>query len=91
MPKANSPPSTPLTGNIKNANSQSISVTDLTSSVKAASQRFIERNPNSKRLFDEACKVMPGGNTRTLLYSAPFPLCMKKGEDYKVIDEDDHV
>jgi len=51
----------------------------------------MDRNPVSAKLFQEATEYLPGGNTRTLLYSAPFPLCMKKGVDYKVIDEDGHT
>ncbi len=65
--------------------------TSLEAAVVAAKERFVNRNPNSRRLYDEACESLPGGNTRTLLYSAPFPLCMKKGEGYQVLDEDDHV
>jgi len=54
----------------------------LEAAVFAAKQRYVERNPNSKRLYNEACESLSGGNTRTLLYYAPFPLCMKKGEAY---------
>jgi len=90
MPKADSPPATIVTEQVLDIKSSQIS-SDLSSFVESAKQRFIDRNPNSKRLFDEACGSLPGGNTRTLLYSAPFPICMKKGEHYQVIDEDDHV
>jgi hypothetical protein len=33
-------------------------------------------NPNSARRYAEAGKVMPGGNTRSVLFYAPFPLCI---------------
>jgi glutamate-1-semialdehyde 2,1-aminomutase len=64
---------------------------NLEATITAAKERFVERNPNSRRLYDEACGSLPGGNTRTLLYSAPFPICMKKGEVYRVFDEDGHM
>jgi glutamate-1-semialdehyde 2,1-aminomutase len=93
MPKADSPPTSPMAipdGGLQ-VKGQYKHSGDLTATVIAAKKRFIERNPNSRRLFDAACGSLPGGNTRTLLYSAPFPICMKKGEAYQVIDEDDHL
>lgn len=63
----------------------------LTAALTAAKDRFSRNHPNSKKIFEEACDYLPGGNTRTLLYTAPFPVTMKKGEAYQVFDEDDHV
>lgn len=93
MPKADSPPTTPMVTldvdfEVKTPNKPLVS---LDAAVLAAKKRFVEHNPNSSRLYDEACGSLPGGNTRTLLYSAPFPICMKKGEAYQVFDEDGHV
>jgi glutamate-1-semialdehyde 2,1-aminomutase len=91
MPKANSPPTSPMAELGLTVKSQYKPSSDLSATVLAAKERYAERNPNSAKLFEEATSYLPGGNTRTLLYSAPFPLCMKKGEDFKVYDEDDHV
>lgn len=93
MPKADSPPTTPMVmqGVGLEVKTKWKPSSDLNGTVMAAKERFIERNANSKRLFDEACGSLPGGNTRTLLYNAPFPICMKKGNAYQVFDEDDHV
>ena len=33
---------------------------------------------------------MPGGNTRTILYFDPFPLCMVRGEGCHLFDADGH-
>jgi glutamate-1-semialdehyde 2,1-aminomutase len=63
----------------------------LSMALQAAKDRFSKNNPISKKLFEEACDHLPGGNTRTLLYTSPFPISMKKGESYQVVDEDDHV
>ena len=38
------------------------------------------RNPKSLARYVEATAVMPGGNTRTVLHYAPFPLAMARGE-----------
>lgn len=54
----------------------------------AAVDSFIARNPKSKGLHEEALKTFPGCNTRTVLHTSPFPLCMKSGKDYQVISED---
>jgi glutamate-1-semialdehyde 2,1-aminomutase len=91
MPKANSPPTSPMAELGLTVKPQYKPSSDISAAVLAAKERYVQRNQNSGKLFEEATSYLPGGNTRTLLYSAPFPLCMKKGEDYKVFDEDDHV
>jgi glutamate-1-semialdehyde 2,1-aminomutase len=91
MPKANSPTNFPMAELGLTVRSQYKPSSDLNAAVLAAKERYVQRNPNSAKLFEEATSYLPGGNTRTLLYSAPFPLCMKKGENHKVFDEDDHV
>lgn len=58
--------------------------------LEAARQRFTERNPASLKVHEWAVKQLPGGNTRTLLHTAPFPISMKSGKEYKVWDEDGH-
>ena len=63
---------------------------DFKRAVEAARQRFAERNPASLKVHEWAVKQLPGGNTRTLLHTAPFPLSMKSGKDYRVYDEDGH-
>ncbi|KAI0011864.1 pyridoxal phosphate-dependent transferase [Xylariaceae sp. FL0662B] len=54
----------------------------------AALERFIATNQKSYDLFQEATESMPGGNTRTQLHTAPFPVFMKSGKDYQVTSED---
>jgi glutamate-1-semialdehyde 2,1-aminomutase len=56
--------------------------------VSAASKRFEERYPISKKQHEVAAGTLPGGNTRTLLHTSPFPLCMKSGKGSAVWDED---
>lgn len=56
--------------------------------VAAATERYVSRNQKSKALHEEAVKIFPGGNTRTVLHTNPFPLCMKSGKGYQVFSED---
>jgi glutamate-1-semialdehyde 2,1-aminomutase len=57
----------------------------------AAIERFVARNPRSSELYIAATKSMPGGNTRTLLYTKPFPVLLKYGRGYEVTSEDGHT
>jgi glutamate-1-semialdehyde 2,1-aminomutase len=59
--------------------------------IEAAKARFAERNPKSLKLHREALKSLPGGNTRSLLHTLPFPVIMSKGEGYQVVSEDGHT
>ena len=56
----------------------------------AATARYIERNPVSMKQHEIAVNNLPGGNTRTLLHTSPFPLVMKCGKGSAVWDEDGH-
>ncbi|KIH90278.1 glutamate-1-semialdehyde 2,1-aminomutase [Sporothrix brasiliensis 5110] len=54
----------------------------------AAIRRYTAANPRSYALHQLATESMPGGNTRTQLHTAPFPLCMQSGQDYQLTSED---
>ncbi|OAA64278.1 Aminotransferase class-III [Niveomyces insectorum RCEF 264] len=54
----------------------------------AAVARYTAANPVSLQLHTRATASMPGGNTRTQLHTAPFPLCMRAGRGYQVTSED---
>ncbi|KAJ4415073.1 hypothetical protein N0V85_002879 [Neurospora sp. IMI 360204] len=56
----------------------------------AAQSRYVANNPLSKKQHELAVESLPGGNTRTLLHTSPFPLCMKHGKGTFVWDEDGH-
>ncbi len=60
-------------------------------SLAEAERRYVERNPESRRLHEERAKVMPGGNTRTVIHTAPFPLTIVRGEGARVTDADGHT
>jgi glutamate-1-semialdehyde 2,1-aminomutase len=51
---------------------------------------YAARNPKSLELYSAATAVMPGGNTRSVLYYDPFPLTIVRGEGCRVWDADGH-
>lgn len=55
-------------------------LTDLQSSVDEAIARYANANPASASGHRDAVRVMPGGNTRTVLHFEPFPLTFVRGE-----------
>ncbi|KAI1375624.1 PLP-dependent transferase [Hypoxylon crocopeplum] len=63
----------------------------IAEAIDAATARYADKNPKSKLLFERARESLPGGNTRTLLYTAPFPISIRKGEGHTLIDEDEHI
>lgn len=58
--------------------------------VQRARQQFADRNPGSRRYYDEARQFMPGGHTRTVLTHPPFPLNFVAGEGATLTDVDGH-
>ncbi|MCJ1338358.1 hypothetical protein MMC09_003645 [Bachmanniomyces sp. S44760] len=54
--------------------------TPLQASLSSAHARYTVRNQKSLYAHNEACRYMPGGNTRTVLHSSPFPLTFASGE-----------
>jgi glutamate-1-semialdehyde 2,1-aminomutase len=47
--------------------------------------------PESRRLFERARKVVPGGNTRTTVFIDPFPIYAARGEGCRIWDVDGNV
>lgn len=52
---------------------------------------YIARHPVSASLFEQAAAVMPGGNTRSVLYYEPFPLVIARGQGATLWDADGHA
>ena len=67
-----------------------VSIVGIADSVAQARQRYAERRPVAARMHAEACEVMPGGNTRTVLFHGPFPLRIARGWSQRVVDVDGH-
>ncbi|HLL51171.1 MAG TPA: aspartate aminotransferase family protein [Thermomicrobiales bacterium] len=45
-------------------------------------------SPRSAALHHSACKVMPGGDTRTVAFHAPYPLVITEGQGCRIQDAD---
>ena len=63
----------------------------LDAALAAARQRYADANPGSRLAFERAQAVLPGGNTRSVLFFEPFPLTMTRGEGADLWDVDNHV
>ncbi len=55
-----------------------------------ARERYVAANPRSLAAHVEAAAALPGGNTRSVLFHAPFPLTMVRGEGCRLWDLDGH-
>lgn len=53
--------------------------------------RFLEPGSRSAALYERALRVLPGGNTRTTIFSAPFPPYLVSGEGARITDADGQV
>ena len=58
------------------------------SKTESAEATYIRTTPGSRALYHEACRVMPGGTTRTTVYFAPYPLYIERGQGARVWDVD---
>ena len=55
-----------------------------------AEARYRAANPTSLARHERACRFMPGGNTRAVMYYSPFPLGFRRGEGAHLWDLDGH-
>jgi len=58
--------------------------------VEQARARFAARRPRTAALHERARAVLPGGNTRSVLYHRPFPLRIARGWAAVLEDVDGH-
>ncbi|MDQ1669283.1 MAG: glutamate-semialdehyde -aminomutase [Actinomycetota bacterium] len=63
---------------------------DVDQALAAARSRYIEQRPLTRAMQATAATVLPGGNTRTVLYHPPFPLRVARAWDGCFADLDGH-
>lgn len=63
----------------------------LATTVGRLEAEYRRANPQSEAAFRRAQDVMPGGNTRAVLYYDPFPLSFVSGRGATVTDADGHT
>ncbi len=61
---------------------------DLDAALAEARERYTAQRPKSAAIHSKAREVMPGGNTRTVLFYTPFPTAMARGEGCRLWDVD---
>ncbi|WP_428540614.1 aspartate aminotransferase family protein [Rhodopila sp.] len=62
--------------------------TDIDAALNEAREGYVTGAPASLARYVEATTVMPGGNTRTVLHYAPFPLAMARADGCRMWDLD---
>lgn len=60
----------------------------LATAIEDASSRYLEFTPASLARYEQACRVMPGGNTRSILHYDPYPVTITRGEGCRLQDLD---
>lgn len=63
---------------------------DIEAALAEASSAFAAARPKTRVMHERAAHVMPGGNTRTVLFTAPFPLRVETAEGATITDIDGH-
>ncbi|MDI3307129.1 MAG: aminotransferase class III-fold pyridoxal phosphate-dependent enzyme [Acetobacteraceae bacterium] len=61
---------------------------DLDAALAEAHEAYAARRSRSAEIHARAREVMPGGNTRTVLFYTPFPTAMVRGEGCRLWDAD---
>jgi len=64
---------------------------DLAAVLEEAREVYAAARPASAALHARAREVMPGGNTRSVLFWTPFPTAMARGEGCRLWDVDGHA
>jgi glutamate-1-semialdehyde 2,1-aminomutase len=54
----------------------------------SAHERYAAKRPHSSALFDQACRVLPGGSTRSVLDFRPFSFRVARAEGSRLVDVD---
>lgn len=63
---------------------------NIDAALDEAKSDFAAKRPKTRAMHDRAAQVMPGGNTRTVLFTAPFPLRVEKAAGATITDIDGH-
>ena len=64
---------------------------DLERAVSEAHERYVDRHPRSAELHERARRLMPGGNTRSVLHFDPFPFRVRSAARAEITDVDGHT
>ena len=59
--------------------------------LEEAEAAYVARTPVSAREYERSCAHLPGGNTRTVIHFAPYPLRIVEAAGAELHDADGHV
>jgi glutamate-1-semialdehyde 2,1-aminomutase len=59
--------------------------------LEEAEADYVARTPRSAREYVRSCAHLPGGNTRTVIHFAPYPLRIVEAEGAELHDADGHI
>ena len=62
----------------------------VAAALEQAAAEYTRRNPRSREMFERAQQSLPGGNSRTGVNFAPFPLYAERGDGPYLFDLDGH-
>lgn len=62
----------------------------VATALASAQSWFVQANPKSQAHHEAAIQSLPGGNTRSVLFTSPFPVVMQCGKGPFLWDEDGH-
>ena len=51
-------------------------------------KEYMKRTPGSRKLYERAAKVMPGGISHRARFIAPYPICIKNADGNRIWDVD---
>lgn len=57
---------------------------------KTLIQLYLKRSPRSREAFERARRIIPGGNTREVIFYPPYPIYVAKGWGCRIQDIDGH-
>jgi glutamate-1-semialdehyde 2,1-aminomutase len=60
----------------------------LDARLASAHERYAAKRPLSRALFEQACRVLPGGSTRSVLDFDPFSFRVSRAEGSRLVDVD---
>lgn len=66
----------------------SVTLTQLRRLLDDAIKDYKRNHPRSLSIHKDALRFLPGGNTRSVLHTDPFPICMDRGEGNRLVDVD---
>jgi glutamate-1-semialdehyde 2,1-aminomutase len=63
---------------------------DLDEALDLALRRYVDAHPRSRVLHERARRVLPGGNTRSVLHFEPFPFRVERADGAYLVDIEGH-